>query len=138
MKEILRTKRLDKSNKQSLSAMGWDMLKGGCEADENVTGTNDRVIVSLAHRPNQRRNNLLDSLGHNMGRVIIALTKYRNTHEREDGHNTMKNQVRRSGGQTSNQEEGSILNDRARRLLNAVNKQVPVANRTVNLELLVI
>jgi hypothetical protein len=72
-----------------------------------------------------------------MGGVIIALAKYGNTHEREDGHDTMKNQVRRGSGQTGDQEKGSILDDGARRLLDAVNKQVSVATRAVNLELLV-
>ncbi|KAI6755075.1 hypothetical protein HG531_004181 [Fusarium graminearum] len=67
-----------------------------------------------------------------MGGVIIALTKYGNTHEREDGHDTMKNHVRRGSGQTSDQEKGSVLDNRARRLLDASDKCDLSDEATVN------
>ncbi|TKW56967.1 hypothetical protein CTA1_7996 [Colletotrichum tanaceti] len=136
--ELIGAQGVDESNEQALLAVRGDVLVRGDEAGEQLGGAGDRVSLAFLERRHQGRDDLLDGLVHHMRRVVVVLAENGGAHESENGHDAMKHEIRGGRGEAGNQKQGRVLHNRARRLLDAVDEQVAVASRAVNLQALVV
>ena len=136
--EVLRSKVLDKSNKQILLAVRRNVLVGNDEAGKKLGGAGNQVPPALAEGLDQRRNDLLNGLVDHVSGVVISLLEDRATHEGEDGHNTVQDNVGRGASQAGNQQEGSVNDRGAGRTLDAGGEDITVTSGGVNGELLAV